>query len=427
MSGSTPPANICRLVLKLDGHIKSDSLHSAIQESGLLEWLSNVYWSRPFPFMAPIWKVKGTKNRILIAEHSADEGDSANYLPSSVMSRTVSPFKPPAFAFDLIHHGDNRTTLAFTWHHALMDARGAEILITDIGHSDKNSLRARRPIYAAMPPAMPERLKMLVKMPQKAYFARKAIHAVVKACRPTIASLASGRPQTPGGQQLFRIISFDPDQTKTIENNCIAAGANFRKSLFYLAASIRALHYVMLNRGCGPASYVIPVPQDTRKRGSRGPVISNHVTFLFYRAEPGEVLSMKGLIRSLSNQMVEQIRNRIPESFTATMELFRSLPLGLFAGQVSSPTKGQIATFFFSFPGDTCPDLEKFLGVPVSKAIHLPPVSMPPGLSIIFNEHRGRLSAVLSFVEGCIDPKELDLLEGSIRKELLNEDIDAGR
>lgn len=419
MSDSIPPANICRLILKLEGRLNSNSLYSAIQDSGFFEWLSNVRWSRPIPFMAPRWKVKGAKNKLLIAEHSAEEGeDSANYLLSEVSSRTVSPFKPPAFVFDLIHHRDNKTTLVFTWHHALMDARGAEMLISHIGRSNKIDV-VDRLLSTRVLPTFRESFKMWLKLPSRANSARKAIHAVVKTSKPPMASIASGNSVKQGGP-LFRVISFDLPETECIDNNCIAAGANFRSSLFYLAATIRAMHKLLEHRGCQPSAYVVPVPQDIRKKGGNGPVISNHVTILFYRAEPEDVATMKGLLKSLNEQMTDQIRNRTPESFITMMELFRNLPLSLFAFQVAGPTKGQIASFFFSSLGETCSDLQYFLDAPVKEVLHLPPVSFPPGLSIIYSRRNGRLSVVISLAQGCMSLDEIELFENSLRLELLN-------
>lgn len=294
------------------------------------------------------------------------------------------------------------------------------MLIGHIGRSLKGEGEDIMPLFAKARPSLPAMLKRWLGMPARSYFARKAIHVAARSCRPPMATIASG--VRPGDRQLFRVIPFDPAQTASIEANCVRSGANFRNSLFYLAATIRAMNTIITKRGSKPVAFVVPVPQDTRKRGARGPIIGNHITILFYRAEAEDLLSMDGLIKSLSRQMMDQMRNQTPESFSTMMELFRNLPIGLFALQAASPTKGQMATFFFSFPGELSSDLELFMGLPVSRVLHLPPISFPPGISVIFAKYKGSLSAVLSYVEGCLDQDEIALFESSLCSGLLNTD-----
>lgn len=420
-AGTRPPANICRLVLHLNGYLNPVALMEAVRKTGLENWLASARWSRPIPFFIPRWKANGSGNGFFIHEHKIAEDDRGK-LPLSVLSGKVNPFTPPAFAFDLLHYPSGKSSLIFTWHHALMDARGAEMLITHIGMTG-NGKGPGQPLLFVRSPTLIEDVSSWLRIPVRSCFARKAIHTAASYCRAPIAALGTAKSR-PGEEQyqVYRVISFDREEAALIDQACIRAGANFRISIYYLAATIRAFDRVISSRGCKPSAYVVPVPLDTRKRGSNGPVFGNHITFLFFRAEQEDISSMTRLVSVLGKQMRDQIRNMTPESFTTTMELFRNLPMGIFALQAAGPTKGQIASFFFSFPGDTCQDLDRFLDIPVLEVLHLPPVSVPPGLSIIFNKYRGMLSVVLSFVEGWFTPDELDLIEFSIRKELLRSD-----
>lgn len=413
-----PPANICRLVLHLDGYLSSGSLLEAIRKAGIENWLASARWSRPIPLFIPRWKANGNGNGFFIHENEMAE-DHRGKLPHSVLSRKVSPFTPPAFAFDLLHYPSGKTSLVLTWHHALMDARGAEMLTTHIGVTG-NGKGLGKSFFFDRPATLKEDAFSWLRIPARSCFARKAIHTAARYSRAPIAAIGTTKSKSGEEQrQAYKVISFDREEAALIDRACISAGASFRISMYFLAAAIRAFDKVMTSRGCEPSAYVVPVPIDTRKRGSIGPVFGNHITFLFFRAEQEDISSMNRLVTVLGKQMTEQIRGMIPESFTATMELFRNLPAGILALQAAGPTKGQIASFFYSFPGDTCQGLDSFLDVPVLEVLHLPPVSVPPGLSIIFNKYRGMLSVVLSFVEGWFDPDELDLLECSIRKELL--------
>ena len=415
-----PPANICRLVLHLDGYLSAETLMEAIRKTGIEHWLASARWYRPLPFFIPRWKTNGSGNGFFISENDVAEDDRGK-LPHSVRSRRVSPFTPPAFAFDLLHYPSGKTSFVLTWHHALMDARGAEMLTTRIGATG-NGRGPGKFFFFDRPSTLKEDASSWLRIPARSCFARKAIHTAARYCRAPIAAIGITKSKSEEVQgQTFKVISFDKEETALIDHASVSAGASFRISMYFLAAAIMAFDKVMTSRGCEPSAYVVPVPIDTRKRGSMGPIFGNHITFLFFRAEQEDISSMHRLVTVLVRQMTEQIRGMIPESFTTTMELFRNLPAGIFALKAAGPTKGQIASFFFSFPGDTCHDLDSFLDVPVLEVLHLPPVSVPPGLSVIFNKYRGILSVVLSFAEGWFENDELDLIESSIRKELLHE------
>ena len=48
---------------------------------------------------------------------------------------------------------------------------------------------------------------------------------------------------------LWRVVSFNEEETARIDAHCQRLNAGFRRSHFYLAASIRALHAVASARG----------------------------------------------------------------------------------------------------------------------------------------------------------------------------------
>lgn len=422
MSRVRTPGNICRVIMQLDGHLDPASLMGAIERSGLKEWISNARWSRPLPLMVPRWKVKGGRKNITIETHRVPDCDKLEKsLPRAVRDKRVSPFRPPGFAFDLLDHPSGKSSLVFTWHHALMDARGAEMFLSLIGAGASKTYDSshNRPVAASPPPTLVDGLKSWLKFPARATAARNSIHDIARSCRLPIASIINEDTAGLGKKQLFHIISFDSEQTGQIKKKSVLAGAKFRDSIFYLAATLRSINKILLHRRAEPAPYLVPVPQDSRKRGSLGPLISNHFSFLFYRVEPKDMASLESLIKTLNKQMQDQIRKEIPTAFLTTMELFRMLPIGLFALQASGPTKGQMASFFFSFTGDSFTDLEEFMDLQVRNITHLPSVSLPPGLSVAFTNRAGRLSSILSYIEGCLDSRELDMFESSLRSELL--------
>jgi hypothetical protein len=54
---------------------------------------------------------------------------------------------------------------------------------------------------------------------------------------------------------------------------------------------------------------------------------------------------------------------------------------------------------------------------------HMVPTWRPPGLTVLFISFRGRVSAVLSWVDDCMSTAEVDGYERDLRSALLEEEI----
>jgi hypothetical protein len=207
-----------------------------------------------------------------------------------------------------------------------------------------------------------------------------------------------------------------------MERRCEQFNAGFRRSHFYLAASIRALHAVASARGNQEGGYLVPVPHDMRRRGSHGPIFSNHLSILFYRIETRQAASLSTIIEELSRQMMDQMRNRFPECCMAALDMFKPLPLDYYVRHLGSPTGGKFASLCFSDSGETCAGMNDLLGAPIQAVTHLVPTWRPPGLTMLFWRFSGQLRALLASVDDCLSPAEVDVLEHGLRSALLEEE-----
>ena len=219
-----------------------------------------------------------------------------------------------------------------------------------------------------------------------------------------------------------RVVCFTEEETSRIDARCQQFNCGFRRSHFYLAVSIRALHAVAVQRGNKDGAYLVPVPHDTRRHGANGPIFSNHLSILFYRIEPQYAGRIGDILGELSRQMTGQIRDKFPESCMAALGMFKPLPLRLYVNHLGKPTRGKFATFSFSDSGETCAGMKELWGGKILDVTHLVPSWRPPGLMIVFLRFGNRLSAQISWVDDCMTRVEADSLERDMRKALLEEE-----
>lgn len=413
--------NICRIVIRLEGGLDAERLRQRVAASPIFNWLGRVRMVRLLPVLSPLWRASARPVEIFHEHHgNGASGDAPANLPPAVLERPLRADGSPALALDLLRHLDGTAHLVFSWNHALLDVHGAELLL---GHLHDDAAGGPEVGNLVNPGQTSfNLLRHWRNFPRRVMTARGSLALINKTCgEPLLSLLPAPRPEQ-GCHNHFRVCSFSEEETARIDAHGERLKAGFRRSLFYLTASIKALHTVVAGRGGEPGAYLVPVPHDLRRRGASGPVFSNQLSFLFYRIEPHLAASLTDTLGELTQQLMDQVRNRTPESFLAAMEMFKVMPLDFYIHRLSRPTRGKFASFFFTDAGETCAGMRDLLGARVTAVTHLAPASRPPGLTVVFSRFRRRLTAVLSWVDDCLSTEEVNALERGLRAALLGEE-----
>jgi hypothetical protein len=413
------PGYVCRVVLRLEDGLDVDLLRRRVETSPVLNWLAHVRLTRPLPVFPPLWRTTSRPSPIFF-EHNHQDGNGAGpgVLPPAVLERDLHAGRGPALAFDLVRHADGTRNLIFSWNHALMDARGAELIWLHLNAD--GPANGAPSIEDLIHPK--QRGGSLAEWWRNVKLARGSVEWLRKSGSEPLFSLLPEK-RTPGPHRnQSRIVTFSAQETARIEARCERLNAGFRRSHFLLAGTLRALHTVATRRGNKDGAYLIPVAHDTRRRGAKGPIFSNHLSILFYRIEPQQAGSLSNIISELTRQMMDQIRTRFPESCMAALEMFKPLPLNSYMKYLGKPTRGKFATLCFSDSGETCAGMTEMLGGRIRAVDHLVPTWWPPGLTVVFWSFSGRLSVLLSWVDDCLSVSEVDALEHGLRSALLEEE-----
>ena len=412
------PGNVCCAVIRLGTGLDLERLRQRIATSPIMDWLARVRIVRPFPLLPPLWRT-AAKPRVVLYEHNDQNGapDMPWSLPSVVAERELHAARGPGLAFDVVRHEDGTSHLYLSWNHTLLDARGLDLLLNHLNAgSEANGApnvqdlinpRQRGWALSGWWPNMKQ--------------ARGSVKWLHESGDEPLFSLVPPGPRARLCRNHYRLTAFTEHETARIDARCQQLVGGFRRSHFYLAASVRALHTASVQRGNQVGAYLIPVPHDTRRRGANGPIFSNHLSILFYRIEPQQAGQLGNILGELSRQMTNQIRDRFPESCMAALDMFKPLPLGYYVHHLGKPTRGKIATFCFSDSGEACAGMTELWGARILDVTHLVPSWRPPGLTVVFLRFGNRLSALLSGVDDCLSPAEMDNLDRDVRKALLEE------
>jgi hypothetical protein len=414
------PGNVCRVALRLDGGLDAERLRKRVAASPILDWLARVRIVRSLPLLPPRWQAAG-ESKTIFHEHNgpAANGAEAGSLPPAVSGRDLHAAEGPALALDLVRHADGTRHLVISWNHALMDARGAEFILRHLNAGE--AVKEAPTVENLINPS--QREWNLSKWWNSVKLARGSMEWLRKSGSEPLFTLMPGpRPAMPCRGEC-RLVSFSEAEAARIDSRCQSLNAGFRRSHFYLASSIRALHTVAQGRGNKDGAYLVPVPHDMRRRGTNGPIFSNQLSILFYRIEPRQAVSLSEIIAELTRQMMNQIRDRFPESCMAALDMFKPLPLDYYVRHLGQPTRGKFASLCFSDSGETCAGMSDMLGGRITDVTHLVPTWRPPGLTVLFWSFSGRPRVLLSWVDDCLSSSEVSTLEQGLRSALLEEVI----
>ena len=413
------PGDVCCAVIKLDKGFDVERLRRRIAESPIMDWLARAKIFRALPMLfPPLWRATA-KPKTILFEHAGQNGsaDQPWLLPKVVADRKLHASRGPGLAFDVMRHADGTSQLFLSWNHTHLDARGLDFLLNHL-----NADETAKPAPAAPNFINPKQLGSgLAGWWPNVKQARGSVKWLHESGAEPLFSLVPPGPRPAACRNNYRLLYFTAEETARIDARCQQFNCGFRRSHFFLAASLRALHAVAVQRGNKDGAYLIPVPHDTRKRGANGPIFSNHLSILFYRIEPKFAGRITDILGELSRQMTNQIRDKFPESCMAALDMFKPLPLGFYVNYLGKPTRGKFATFSFSDSGETCAGMKELWGGKILDVTHLVPAWRPPGLMVVFLRFGNRLSAQISWVDDCLSLAEVDGMERDVRQALLEE------
>jgi NRPS condensation-like uncharacterized protein len=210
------------------------------------------------------------------------------------------------------------------------------------------------------------------------------------------------------------IIEFDTEETKKIEENAAKNGARLSRSAFYLAAVSMALKQTIFEGNKGD-SFFLPVPQNQRLRGNEQLAMGNHLSFLFYTIPFNKLNNLSEATAFITSQMVEQIKDQSPKSYSYLLKTFRFLPLWLYDFFFKMPTKGAVCSFLFSDVGETLPDMKTFMGREIVEVLNLPPNPCPPHITFVMMKHAGTLKLIMTYNSKAISEDEISKFEAVLR------------
>lgn len=394
--------NTCRYLLELSGNLDAAAFRKKVNNHPDLLWLASIIPVKRYPLSIPRWQKQDTAPPIPVGEYNTGE-----LIPETMVNERITSHKPPFMRFDILHRADGNSAIVFSWHHLLMDGYGAVLLLRQLATA------ADWPRLELAEEHEPHRMPWaeLANATRAKFFVDRISHKPLATIAPQNTSAR--------GYQKIRVVRFTAAETQQIDSIGPSLGAQFGRSPLYLACTARGINTLLQQRGTPTHDLWIPVPRDQRKKGAQGPLVGNHLSFLFYRLKKQALESLPDTVKAINDQMVGQIRSRMFADYDILMNYLRRTPSPLYYFWIKGPQGGSLASFLFTVSADHPHDFTHFAGHTIKDSWSFPSNIYPPGLTFAFMRYRDCLHLMILYFDDVLTTTELDRLEQKIRSELV--------
>lgn len=390
--------NISRIHLELSAEANLLSIAERLDQNQALNTVGQLKVVHRWPLL-PKWdEEKGKRKNVLIQFNISRSEFNANVLNRKVDNENGLVF------IDLCELEDGTKHMVISMHHVLFDHQGVMNFLHSLAEP-----HAEFPLFPDM--EKPNRLKVF----QNFWFMTVYM---LKRSSSKLGTLVDKKLR-PATAPTFKVIEFTESETEQIEKNAWSAGARIGQSAYYISATAKVVNETLCKRGDIPPYLWFSVPHNNRRKGTLGHLVSNQLSFLFFRLMKEELTEITSSVSSINYQLKQQLKARIIERYSDLQDALRRMPLFIYEAMVDLASKGKMSSFGYSDLGEQKTRMKEFLGVKVLRIHHYPPVPSPPGFNVIATKVEGELQFVWAYFDEALNHGEIEQMENSFRNGLL--------
>ena len=391
--------NSCQIRLELSAGIDPERLRQRVAE---LARQHPILCSRPGRGLnlKPCWKSTRAVPRVRVHEPAED-------LPQRLFNEPLDVRHGELLRFDLCGR-----TLVFTWTHALMDAKSAEYFLALVGDDKVPVPEGGEDWYARRATAAGG----LRARGRQAWRELERLDQFQKALPVSLAT----RRQPATRTMKYQVVTLSREDSARVRTNAGRLCGFLGDSNFHLAATLFELHRLHERAACPSASYVVPIPIGLRPKGTRAPLFSNQVTTMLHQFFPAELATIELAAATVKARSAEYLREEHINPGIVLAQLFRSLPLPLYMRMIKHQMRGEICSLFFGDTSAVDPALQNFLGAGIGEFFHVPAITVPPGMGVVFYRFRDQLQFTFVHADGALTDGEAAEFAAQLRARLLD-------
>jgi hypothetical protein len=393
-----------QLFLWLDGRADAQRLQSAIAQV-----------SRRHPVLAarivdnggavrPYWQLRADAECPL-HELVLPSNDRQAVLDAAgrLLSVPNDPVVSDPIGFHLLHRPGGSDVFLMQFNHTLMDGAGSQLLVREINRLASGGLDE-----PAAPVTGPANLlhRYLKRFPRE----RKRIsaqHATavhgdrLRGRGVMLSAAAENVIHSQGLRIATRALS--PEQTRAVEQRGIATSGMPGLSMVLLASVFRAIDRLTPERRPDARYFSAGIGIDLGLRRNGRPLLGNWMSVVPVWAGQDEVGDRDGLVRRLNERLRENLAGDVDLGVLSLTNVFHRKPrhIGWAVWHLLRYRYSLWYAFFGSLDGLG----ERFCGAAIDEAFYAGPAWSPMGITLLANQHHGRLLIQATYVPEIAPPE----------------------
>lgn len=398
--------NVMRKIFYFNKPLSFEKIDRLLKSSPVIYWLCNIKLKEGVFLQKPCWVYTDKGNEIIFSQHHAK---TENEIPGEILARDITIRSDRFIEADLVHYTSGCCAFVISWNHILLDAKGTTLLFEHLNKLSENELQDFNLFF---PEA--EKKTNIITYIRNMY---KVKRFVQHSSKPPLLSVAEKKVKSTGGITAEKLILFNEAETRKINENAFKTGSRFGPTLYLIACCSHVINQLGSKKD-KTGDLWLPVPYDGRRKGATGPLISNCVSFLFYRIPQNQLTTIPQTVNYLSWQMMSQIKEEIPQKYTMFLNMMRHIPLWLYYFIISHTGRGVFSSFLYSSTGDNFNNLRSLFGEPIRDISMIPALTFPPGLTFVFLKHDNEFSINIAYSPDTINHNDMVYIEQKL-KEIL--------
>jgi len=403
----TGTGHIFQIIIEVDGHIDNEGFVKNLEQFVSKFTILSGKAARAFN-LAPYWKVPCCLANISLATGTSYVNEKIEVL--SCLENKANSFLKRNNAYLSCHFIFYKSTsfIALTLDHRVFDGLGGELFLNYFQEflNDKSRCQHGMNFYTSA---------HLSKWCEK-FEAGKIVNRAFLKITEKKSPMAIAIPHQKNNKFRFKVITFSQKESEEIVNKANKDAGYLLLMPYLLANTIMFMRKIFANHGAKQKALIVPVTIDMRQTEKKvQEIFFNHLSFLFFKIKSDQALSLPVLISIIKQQLYSQVKENFPEKFSTMALLMRILPVPLLGRVMRLYMKKQMASFSFSYLGNSAYTHAELFNRRVKNIFHLPQAPIPPGLGVFFHQFNGKLNATVSYLEGSLTDQDLDIITKELK------------
>ena len=383
-------------------------------------------WGRPARCwcLAPYWKIPAAApdpeisvGHIALPGAAAME-DVVRQIEALANERAL--LRSCAVALQILKWGEARGVLVFSFNHHVFDAAGAERFIDlFFRHLDGRTTAGD---YPDPNPAEPAQLDQWLKR----FASGRKLNRAMRHLSPG-ASAGLDLPADAARRPFrFRVISFTEEESRLVQERAFSTAGYLMFMPYVLATAAAVFRPLFVGRAVPNSNFVVTVSTNRLRPPADGMphYFFNDLSFLYFGFPMAAATDRDALARTVRDQLIAQVKAEMPAAIEDSNLLMRILPARLFWKFMVLFFRNRLSSFALTCLGEPLIKASSVMGCPIRSHVHFPVIPAPPGLGLVLSRSGKVYHAILSYIEGILPEKDIDVLLDSFRALLLGDSAD---